>query len=157
MELVPHDIKKEVAKKDLETLGRKLYQTNETSRDLGNVMEHPLMKEFLSKYFLNYDESMLLLMKTYEQIDSELGTELNPFQKLGLLFEVIHDRRTRAIIRDKMIKYTRKWKIIVVGSTWWVEGFSQHALDKTFVAVLAVQVLSSVVGKTVDVVFDAFL
>lgn len=109
MSLVSRDYQNErsLNKEDLEREGRRLYNVHTVMRDIGEVMEHPLFRDFFSKYFSDWNsgEAMLMLMRTYEEIDQGFGDEFTPYQKLALLHKVMLDGRTRKIVMDNMVEY----------------------------------------------------
>jgi len=46
---------------DLEKVGYGLYHTNETMRDISNIMEHPEFNSFFQKYFSNPIDTVTML------------------------------------------------------------------------------------------------
>ena len=83
--------------------GKKIYQNNKPLRDLSNVMEHPMFKDFFNTYFNNpqNSETMLLFMKIYNSIECN-----NPYEKLEILFNIIGNTKNR----EKIITAFSNWK-----------------------------------------------
>jgi len=73
--------------------GRKLYQTNQHYRNLANILEHPLFREFFEQYMTNpeYSNAMLMFMKLYLNIEKQsqeqnmFHCELTGYQKISML------------------------------------------------------------------------
>jgi hypothetical protein len=88
------------------SLGINLYKNNKPLQDLANIMEHPLFKDFFNTYFEDPQtaQSMLLLMKIYNNIDSSYL----PYEKLEILFNLINDGSHRKKIVDKFSSWKNK-------------------------------------------------
>jgi hemerythrin superfamily protein len=97
---------------NLEDDGKVIYHNNEVIKDLANVMEHPLSRDFFNKYFKNWAdaEAMIMFMKTYERIE-ELGDDLTPFAKISILDKTLNRSDTRQLITQEMIKWKDDNKI----------------------------------------------
>jgi hypothetical protein len=78
-------------KKELQTLGQKHTKSYPFLEDLVNFMENPLSKSFYQKYMKDSEtlSQMCDLLFLYEKIDPKDTHELNGFQKIALLMEII--------------------------------------------------------------------
>ena len=72
--------------------GNKLYEKNNTMKDLANFMEYPPNKEFFDKYFSSKEtaECMNVFIKMYRHLDTH-----NPYEKIALIHDCINDKDMR--------------------------------------------------------------
>lgn len=76
---------------ELEKSGVKLVNSYPILEDIAQFMEHPMCREFYEKYMKNSEtlEKMLDMLFLYEKIDTNTYINLNGFQKVALLMEII--------------------------------------------------------------------
>jgi hypothetical protein len=86
-------------------IGKKIYASNRTMRDIATVMEHPEFKEFFDKYFKTADDAqnILQLMKVYEKINRD-----DPYEKIHILFEAFNNCEIRRLLTDEFIQWRNK-------------------------------------------------
>lgn len=77
--------------KQLEINGKKLVKEYPVLEDLAQFMSHPLSRDFYEKYMKNSESlnQMLDLLFFYEKIDKSDYMDLNAYQKIALLMEII--------------------------------------------------------------------
>ena len=78
-------------------------------KNIANVMENPEVKDFFKKYFKDWTDvkSMVMLMKVYEKLDENFD-DLNGYQKLALLYEIIGDSKSRQHVCESMTNWVDK-------------------------------------------------
>jgi hypothetical protein len=72
--------------------GIKLYQKNNTMKDLANFMEYPPNKEFFDKYFTSEEDS--ICMNTFIKMYRSMG-EKDPYEKISIIHECINNSQIR--------------------------------------------------------------
>ena len=82
---------------DIEKSGRELYAVNSVYSSLANVLEHPMMRDFIDRFIDDYDETVVVLMfiKLYISIERKSPVKLSPYQKLALMDSIIHTPELR--------------------------------------------------------------
>ena len=90
--------------------GNTLLETNEFFKDLSDMMENEMFRNFFKKYFYNSTESKITLiyMTLYEEFkckwkelnDTELDKRINVF----LLWRIMKDRKTNKFAIDTVLK-----------------------------------------------------
>jgi len=95
-----------VESKELVSTGQSLYKTNQMYGDIANVMEHELIKDFITKYFIRWNtgDIVVVLIKMYECVDSY--NNFTREQKLGFLQYLLSNKVTRHQIANKI----EQWK-----------------------------------------------
>jgi len=83
--------------KDAEKKGKALYKQNKTYRLLSNCLENPEFKKLFNKHFDTIDNIrvILMFMKLYDQIGKKSTTELNGYQKLSIMDNLIKNKDFR--------------------------------------------------------------
>jgi len=90
--------------------GNTLLETNEFFKDLSDMMENEMFRNFFKKYFYNSTESKITLiyMTLYEEFKSkwkELNdTELDKRINVFLLWRIMKDRKTNKFAIDTVLK-----------------------------------------------------
>ena len=90
--------------------GNTLLETNEFFKDLSDMMENEMFRNFFKKYFYNSTESKITLiyMTLYEEFKSkwkELNdTELDKRINIFLLWRIMKDRKTNKFAIDTVLK-----------------------------------------------------
>lgn len=90
--------------------GNTLLETNEFFKDLSDIMENEMFRNFFKKYFYNSTESKITLiyMTLYEEFKSkwkELNdTELDKRINIFLLWRIMKDRKTNKFAIDTVLK-----------------------------------------------------
>ena len=86
-----------------EQRGRELYARNHVYRDLANVMEHPVLRQFIDQYFTNPTDAraMMLLMQTYRQTD-HAHPSLTGYEKIAVVQGMVNT----AVYRRNMVHST---------------------------------------------------
>ena len=90
--------------------GNTLLETNEFFKDLSDMMENEMFRNFFKKYFYNATESKITLiyMTLYEEFKSkwkELNdTELDKRINVFLLWRIMKDRKTNKFAIDTVLK-----------------------------------------------------
>ena len=90
--------------------GNTLLETNEFFKDLSDMMENEMFRNFFKKYFYNSTESKITLiyMTLYEEFKSkwkELNdTELDKRINVFLLWRIMKDRKTNKFAIDTALK-----------------------------------------------------
>ena len=90
-----------------EKKGRELYQNNINYRNLSTVMEHPEFRNFYNTYLKRWFEAktMMMFMKVYEAIETQLDVEPTPYQKIAILHAIMTDNT----IRRRIFKCMSNW------------------------------------------------
>lgn len=93
-----------------EEIGKSLYQSNKFYRDLANILEHPMFKQFFNEHFTNTSKIDVILMfiNLYLLIDrklSKINPNLNGYYKLFLMDALIKNAKSRAIICEYMTRF----------------------------------------------------
>ena len=93
--------------KNAEKQGQKLYQQNDNYRNMVNCLEHPEFRKLFDDNFKNWDDirTITMFMKLYEKIEKSFPVELNGYQKLSILDEMIKDKH----IREKVCQKALEW------------------------------------------------
>ncbi len=70
--------------------GINVYNSNPIFQDIGNFMEHPLTRDFYTRYMGNKQEqdSILYLLWVYRQIEKNIPSA-TPYEKLAILEKCI--------------------------------------------------------------------
>ena len=81
-----------IDKNNFKARGLKLYQTNNTMKDLANFMEYPPNKEFFDKYFSSKEDIVCMntFIKMYRHIENN-----DPYEKLTIIHDCINDPKIR--------------------------------------------------------------
>ena len=75
-----------------------LHFTNKVLTDVANIMEYDATREFIEKYFLNWDvgDFVTVMIRMYKSLDRY--DSLTQLEKLGILHHLIDDKQSRRII-----------------------------------------------------------
>ena len=94
---------------DHEKIGKHLYKQNENYRAIVNCMEHPEFRKLFDDHFSTLDDlkNILLFLKLYREIEKFSPVELNGYQKLSILDDIIKDRKLRREICKEVTNQTR--------------------------------------------------
>ena len=90
--------------------GNTLLETNEFFKDLSDMMENEMFRNFFKKYFYNSTESKITLiyMTLYEEFKSKCkefnDTELDKRINVFLLWRIMKDRKTNKFAIDTVLK-----------------------------------------------------
>ena len=97
----PSDIKNCLEQADVS--GKKLYNQNENYRNLVNCLEHPEFRKFFDTYFSDENEIkvILMFMKLYNKIEKSSPVELNGYQKISILDNLMKNRDFRRRICEQ--------------------------------------------------------
>ena len=89
-----------------EISGKKLYKQNKHYKAIANVMEHPLFREFFDQYFSSPTdiETILGFLKVYKEIEKTSPIELNGYQKLSILDNIMKDSYYRQHVYNDRLK-----------------------------------------------------
>jgi hypothetical protein len=89
-----------------EKIGKHLYKQNENYRTIANCMEHPEFRKLFDKHFSDWNsvKNILMFLKLYEEIEKASSVEINGFQKLSILDNVMKDK----VIRHEICKEVNK-------------------------------------------------
>ena len=81
-----------IDKNNFKVRGLKLYNTNNTMKDLANFMEYPPNKEFFDKYFSSKEDIVCMntFIKMYRHIENN-----DPYEKLTIIHDCINDPKIR--------------------------------------------------------------
>ena len=81
-----------IDKNNFKVRGLKLYNTNNTMKDLANFMEYPPNKEFFDKYFSSKEDIICMntFIKMYRHIENN-----DPYEKLTIIHDCINDPKIR--------------------------------------------------------------
>jgi hypothetical protein len=87
----------------LENKGKHIYSSNIHYKNLATIMEHPEFKNFYNTYLKDFENTrtMLMFMKIYDSIGKHFPN-LNPFQKIYILKDIIDNSETRKKICGMM-------------------------------------------------------
>lgn len=90
---------------ELNNTGKELYTRNSVYRDLANVLEHPMMRDFIDRFIGDYEEtiSILMFIKIYKEIERKSSIELSPYQKLAILDKIINTTHIRRRLCESVI------------------------------------------------------
>lgn len=115
---------------ELERQGRIIYKSNDTLRNVMNVMEHPEFKKFFDKYFKDWEtiKILIMFMKVYNSIgDSRTYTVndvdnfseshvlspnnttsscLSPYQRIAILKNMIDDSGFRQQFIGNLVQWS---------------------------------------------------
>lgn len=93
--------------RDFDFKGRKLYNSNPIYRDLATVMEHPEFKMFYDKYLSNRQNFgvIMLFLKLYNDITEEVNDELNGYQKLYMMSELLKNVELRHNLVEEILQF----------------------------------------------------
>jgi len=81
-----------IDKNNFKARGIKLYQNNNTMKDLANFMEYPPNKEFFDKYFSSKEN--IICMNTFIKMYRHIETN-DPYEKLSIIHDCINDPKIR--------------------------------------------------------------
>ena len=89
--------------KDSEKKGKKIYKKNKDLRVITDIMERPEFMEVYNKYFNNWSDvkTYVMFMKIYGEITKRVPN-LNGYQKLSILTDIIDNTNTRKVTCDTM-------------------------------------------------------
>ena len=81
-----------IDKNNFKVRGLKLYNTNNTMKDLANFMEYPPNKEFFDKYFSSKEDIVCMntFIKMYRHIENN-----DPYEKITIIHDCINDPKIR--------------------------------------------------------------
>jgi len=82
----------------MELKGKELYNNNENLRVIANLMEHPEFRKFINKHYDTDIETIILFIGLYKLIDEKSTINLNPYQKVAVLFNLITNPQSRSEI-----------------------------------------------------------
>lgn len=93
-------------KEKLNKLGYKIYNQNETFKDISNNFTHPEFTKFFKKYFNDWESTkcMIMLIKCYEIVCYECP-DMTGYERIAILFKIFTCRN----IRTKIIERMRFW------------------------------------------------
>ena len=97
-----------------EKVGKHLYKQNENYRTIANCMEHPEFRKLFDKHFSDWDKvkNILMFLKVYQEIEKTSPVELNGYQKLSVLDNIMRDRELRRNICQEVNNRTRDIKYL---------------------------------------------
>lgn len=97
-----------------EKVGKYLYKHNENYRIIANCMEHPQFRELFDKHFSSWDKvkNILMFLKLYQEIEKSSPVELNGYQKLAILDNIMKDKELRHDICQEVNNMTRNIKYL---------------------------------------------
>lgn len=83
--------------------GRQLYKHNKNYKDIANMMEHPMFRDFFDRHLSSPldRETMMKVLSVYKDIESASPVELNGYQKLAILDRIMKDGYFRQRIFHK--------------------------------------------------------
>ena len=89
--------------------GKSLYKHNDNYRMIANFLEHPEFRTLFDKHFDTWDNihTIVMFMKLYDEIGKAYNIELNGYQKLSILDNIIKDRQFRQEICHKAINWMK--------------------------------------------------
>ena len=90
-----------------EKSGKYLYKQNDNYRTIANCMEHPEFRKLFDDQFSSWDnvKNILMFLKLYQEIEKSSSFELNEYQKLSILNNIMKDRELRHGICQKVNNY----------------------------------------------------
>ena len=97
--------------------GKTLYKQNDNYRVIANCLEHPEFRKLFDKHFDTWDNirTIVMFMKLYDEIGKASPIELNGYQKLSIMDNIMKDGKFRREIcrqaTDWMKLKKRKIKI----------------------------------------------
>jgi len=91
---------------EIQNHGKKVYKTKQNMKELIDIMENPQFKDFFDKHFNNWDDihTVTILMLSIKYIDdyndiyNTSNKNLNKFQKIGLLDNILSDSKQRKLL-----------------------------------------------------------
>jgi hypothetical protein len=89
--------------KESEKHGKHLYKQNNNYRNIANCLEHPEFRELFDNHFSSWDKvkDIFVFLKLYKDIEKSSLIELNGYQKLSILDNIMKDKELRHnIYRD---------------------------------------------------------
>jgi hypothetical protein len=97
-----------------EDKGKAIYQDNEHYRRLANFMEHPEFRHFYDNYMKDWNsvQMIMLFMKTYEAIEKHSSMELNPYEKIAILKNMVENSDTRRKLCDGIVEWSGKKSLL---------------------------------------------
>ena len=85
--------------------GKSLYKQNDNYRVITNCLEHPEFRKLFDKHFDTWDNihTVVMFMKLYDEIGKASPVELNGYQKLSILDNIMKDGQFRQEICRQFI------------------------------------------------------
>ena len=97
-----------------EKIGKRLYEQNENYRNIANCMEHPEFRKLFDKHFSNWDDirNILMFLKLYNEIHNSSSINLNGYQILSILDNIMKDSNLRHKICKQVIRKNKDVNLI---------------------------------------------
>lgn len=89
--------------------GKSLYKQNDNYRVITNCLEHPEFRKLFDKHFDTWDNihTVVMFMKLYDEIGKASPVELNGYQKLSILDNIMKDGQFRQEICRQFINWMK--------------------------------------------------
>ena len=89
--------------------GKSLYKHNDNYRVIANCLEHPEFRKLFDKHFDTWDNIhvIVMIMKLYDEIGKASPVELNGYQKLSILDNIMKDGQFRQEICRQFINWKK--------------------------------------------------
>lgn len=93
--------------------GKSLYKQNDNYRVIANCLEHPEFRKLFDKHFDTWNNihTIVMFMKLYDEIGKASPVEINGYQKLSILDNIMKDREFRGEICQRAAKWMRAEEI----------------------------------------------
>lgn len=93
--------------------GKSLYKQNDNYRVITNCLEHPEFRKLFDKHFDTWNNirTIVMFMKVYDEIGKASPVELNGYQKLSILDNIMKDSEFRREICQRSAKWMHMGEI----------------------------------------------
>jgi len=77
--------------------GKMLYKQHDNYKVLANLLEHPEFKWFFDEHFKTWDhvKNIVMFIKLYKEIEKSSTIDLNGYQKLSVIDNIMKDQDIR--------------------------------------------------------------
>ena len=91
---------------NIESKGRKIYNSNSFMRSLTNVMENPEFLNIFTEYFDNWDniEIFVMFAKVYDSITRQFP-DMSGYEKITLVKKIMETSKTRKAVCAEIMAF----------------------------------------------------